>query len=236
MSLTKVREQLIKETRKKVKESTAQDTLIVQAISHYEDLTKVSNILTKDLREWYSYYNPEFSKMTQDHLEFVKGILEKKDKKPKDSMGADLKKEDLEPIIGLAQKFDELSNFKVSQEKYLESVMKKNCPNITAIVGHIMGAQLIKQAGSLRKLIMMPSSTIQLLGAETALFRHIRTGAKCPKYGLLHNHPLVIKAKDDAGKVARIIASKLSIAARVDYGRGKFIGDNLMKEIEAKIK
>ena len=86
--------------------------------------------------------------------------------------------------------------------------------------------------GSLKRLIMLPSSTVQLLGAEEALFRHIKTGARCPKYGVLHDHPLVSRSKKkESGKVARVLASKISIAARVDYAKGKFIGDKLMKEI-----
>jgi nucleolar protein 56 len=237
-SFDKLRDSLIKDTKKRIKESITDDILIIQAVTHIDDLTKVTNILAKDLREWYCYYNPEFSKSIEDHQEFVKLILNKKDKKIKDSMGADLSKEDLKPIIDLVKKIDELFDFKAQQEKYLESIMERFCPNITAVATPMIGAKLIKHAGSLRRLITMPSSTVQLLGAETALFRHIRNKmSKCPKYGVLHNHPLVMSVRsDEAGKAARMLAAKISIASRVDYGKGKFVGDKLLKEVEGKFK
>ena len=227
----------LKETKKKIRESVTQDLLIIQAINHIFDLNKVINILVKDLREWYSYHNPEFSRATQDHQTFVEAILSKKDKNPKDGLGADFSKEDLKPVADLSEEIHKLYKLKEKQEVYIESMMEKVCPNITAIAGSLIGAKLIQHAGSLRKLVMMPASTVQLLGAEEALFRHIKTGARCPKYGVLHDHPLVSKAKrNKAGKVARVLASKISIASRVDYGKGKFIGDKLMKEIKKKFE
>lgn len=236
-NFTKLRELNLKETKNKLKESVTDDILIIQTINHVEDLNKVINILAKDLREWYSYYNPEFSKEIQDHQSFVKAILDKKDKKSKESVGADLSKDNLKPLVELSGQIIELFKLKEKQEEYLEVMMKKVCPNINAITGSLIGAKLIQHAGSLRNLILMPSSTVQLLGAEEALFRHIKTGAKCPKYGVLHSHPLISKVKkNEVGKAARILASKISIASRVDYAKGKFIGDKLMKEIEGKFR
>ena len=116
MDIKKLRELNIKETKKKIKDSVKQDTLIIQTINHIQDLTKVINILAKDLREWYSYYNSEFSKNCPDHETFVNEILENKDKKPKDSMGADLNKEDLTPIRELTKHIIELYKFKTKQE------------------------------------------------------------------------------------------------------------------------
>ncbi len=236
-NFTKLRELNLKETKNKLKESVTDDILIIQTINHVEDLNKVINILAKDLREWYSYYNPEFSKEIQDHQSFVKAILDKKDKKSKESVGADLSKDNLKPLVELSGQIIELFKLKEKQEEYLEVMMKKVCPNINAITGSLIGAKLIQHAGSLRNLILLPSSTVQLLGAEEALFRHIKTGAKCPKYGVLHSHPLISKVKkNEVGKAARILASKISIASRVDYAKGKFIGDKLMKEIEGKFR
>ena len=232
-----LRESNLKETKKKIKESVTDDLLIVQTINHIEDLTKVLNILAKDLREWYGYYNPEFSREIENHEEFVSLILDKKDKKIKNGMGGDLKKEDLKPILELCNQINDMYKFKQKQEKYLEDLMTNVCPNITAITGSIIGAQLIQHAGSLKSLILMPSSTVQLLGAEEALFRHIKTGARCPRHGLIINHPLISKASQkDHGKIARALASKILLAAKVDYFKGKFIGDKLLKDIEDKFK
>jgi len=237
MDFKKLREKNIKETKKKIKESVSDDLLIIQAVNHIIDLTKVINILAKDLREWYSYYNPEFSKDVLEHSEFVRDILDGKDKKIKEGMGAEFSKDDLKPILELCKEIDLLFKLKEKQEKYISSMMEKVCPNMNAIAGSLIGAQLLQHAGSLKNLMLMPSSTVQLLGAEEALFRHIKTGAKCPKYGVLHNHSLINKVgKKDAGKAARMLASKISIAVKVDYGKGKFIGDKLMKEIEKRFR
>jgi nucleolar protein 56 len=237
-NLEKIRQYLIKETKKKVKDSVTDDILIIQVITHIDDLIKVANVMSKDLREWYGYYNPEFSREIKEHEEFVKLILEKKDKKTKESMGADLSKDELEPIMELAKKINETYKFKKKQEDYLEQIMKKSCPNISTVAGFLIGAKLIKIAGSLRRLAIMPSSTVQLLGAEEALFRHIKNkNSRCPKYGILHSHNLVMKAKkDEQGKAARILAGKISIAAKVDYMKGKFVGDKLLKEVEGKLR
>ena len=236
-NLNKLRDLNIKETRRKIKESVKEDILIIQAITHINDLNKAINILVKDLREWYSYYNPEFSHKTFDHKEFVESIIDKKDSKTKDSMGGNLSENNLKPIYELDKHIIELYKLKEKQEKYIESMMKELCPNITAISGSIIGAKLILHAGSLKRLAILPSSTVQLLGAEEALFRHLKTHARCPKYGVIHAHPLIARVKrEDVGKAARALASKISIAAKVDYNKGKFIGDQLMKGIEAKFK
>ncbi|HII72111.1 TPA: C/D box methylation guide ribonucleoprotein complex aNOP56 subunit, partial [Candidatus Woesearchaeota archaeon] len=87
------------------------------------------------------------------------------------------------------------------------------------------------------KMALMPASTIQLLGAEKALFRHMTTGAKPPKFGVIINHPLVTKAKKpDKGKVARTMADKISLAAKIDFFKGEFKGDDLRKELEERFK
>ena len=117
--------------------------------------------------------------------------------------------------------------------------MKKHCPNMLEVAGVLISAKLLEHAGSLRRLMMMPASTIQILGAEKALFRHLKTGkkAKPPKYGILSQHPLIGKVKkEEYGKVARTLADKISIAVKVDYFKGKFIGDKLKEELEKKFQ
>ena len=107
-------------------------------------------------------------------------------------------------------------------------------PNFHYIAGPLIGAKLLEHAGSVKKLVEMPSSTIQLLGAEKALFRHITKGTKSPKHGLIINHPIVQKAKDK-GKASRLLADKLSIAIRIDYFKGEFKADKLLEEIKKKL-
>jgi nucleolar protein 56 len=152
-------------------------------------------------------------------------------------MGFHLEKKDLEPILSLASIISDLSREAELLEDYLEKTMRAYCPNLTTLAGSLIGAKLLSEAGSLKRLAMMRSSTIQLLGAEKALFRHIRTGAKPPKYGYLLQHQLVQKAKrQDRGKAARALADKIFIAVRMDYFKGEFLGDKLLKELELKFK
>jgi nucleolar protein 56 len=85
---------------------------------------------------------------------------------------------------------------------------------------------------------MFPASTIQLLGAEKALFRHLKNKKyQSPKFGVLHDHPLVLKAKrNERGRIARILADKICIAAKVDYFKGKYVGDKLLADLERRLK
>lgn len=225
----------LEETKKKIKENVSSDNFILQTVNNIDEISKICNILVKRLREWYELYNPEFSRKFTDHEKFVELIVSGKDKKQKTSMGADLKKEDLEPILKIAKELQELYSFREKQKEYLKKVMEKNNPNITAVAGYLIGAKLIALAGDLRRLVMFPASTVQLLGAEKALFRHMKTGARAPKHGIIHEHPIVAKAKDK-GKAARAVADKISLASKLDYFKGEFIGDKLRKELEDRFK
>ena len=237
MDFSKYHKDQLEETKQKIKESVDFNDFIVQSINNIDEINRIINTLAKRLREWYELYNPEFSKSTFNHDTFVSAIVHAKDKKTKDSMGSDLSKTDLKPIQDLAKEIDVLFDLKEEQENYLEDLMQKNCPNIAAVAGALLGARLIAIAGDLRRLILFPSSTVQLLGAEKALFRHMKTGARPPKYGVIHNHPLVEKMpREKKGKAARVLANKILLAAKIDYFKGEFIGDKLKKEAEEKLK
>lgn len=232
----------LKVTKQKVKAAVNDDILIIQAIRNIDDINKTCNLLSKRLREWYELYLPEYSVMTEDHEKFVIDILEndktallKKIKiKSSESMGADLDDYDVKAFMSLAQKIRTLHMYKIELEKYIDVKMEKTMPNIKALAGSLIGAKLLAYAGDLYRLMLMPASTIQLLGAEKALFRHIKTGARCPKYGAIINHQLVAKATNK-GRAARKLADKISIASRVDYYKGEFIGDKLMKQLEKQL-
>ena len=115
--------------------------------------------------------------------------------------------------------------------------MEKNCPNIAEVATPLLGAELIAEAGSLRRLSRVPGSTVQIFGAEKALFRHMKTGAKMPKHGIIIHHPLLAQSPYKLhGKVARALADKISIASKVDYFKGEFVGDKLKKAIISKFK
>jgi len=227
----------------KIKNSVKQDTLVIQAISNIDELDRVANTLVKRLREWYELYLPEFSKKLRDNEKFVELILKNKKSEllkeinisSRKSMGADLNETDIKPIIELAKTITSLYTLRESQSQYLELIIKKTYPNMYAITGSQIGAKLISLARSFEKLAKFPASTIQLLGAEEALFRHLKTGAKSPKYGILHEHPLVTNAQaSERGKVARALGDKISIAVKIDFFKGKFIGEKLRRDLEKK--
>jgi len=116
--------------------------------------------------------------------------------------------------------------------------MEELAPNIRAVAGALLGARMIAIAGGLQNLAMRPASTIQVLGAEKALFRSLKTGARPPKHGLIFQHTLLHDAKRwQRGKIARVIAGKLAIAARADvFGEGHFIGDDLKADINKRVE
>lgn len=229
-------------TRSQIRESITKDLLIIQASGSIDELGKSINLNVKRVREWYSYALPEVEDKIDDHEAFAELIVRKSRKELvrefsiKNSMGYELDEKDNEAIINLAKAVLSLAKEKKGKEKYLESIMKENCPNITEVAGFLIGAKLISLAGSLRNLILMPSSTIQLLGAEKALFRHmLNKNSRPPKHGIIHEHPLLQKAKkSDRGRVARALADKILLAAKVDFFKGEFLGDRLKKELEEK--
>lgn len=231
----KLREESINQAKKDVKQSFSRDLLIVQAVNSIEELNTVSNMLVNRLREWYGFYNPEFVKNTHSNEEFVAGVASAK--RQKDSMGADFEKKDLNILFDLAKQIDSLHNLKEELAKYLETAMKEVCPNLNAVAGSFIGAKLLAFAGSLKNLSGMTSSTVQLLGAEKALFRHLHGQGKSPKHGVLVNHELVMSAGfREKGKVARALADKIAIASKVDYFKGEFVGDKLRADLKKRFK
>jgi nucleolar protein 56 len=152
-------------------------------------------------------------------------------------MGAPLGKFDSAIIQKLASEISDLYKLREQIEDYLETAMDEVAPNLKALVGAKLAARLMSLAGGLKELAMMPASTIQVLGAEKALFRHLRTGAKPPKHGVIFQYPAINRSPWwQRGKIARALAGKLAIAARVDYFSGEYIGEELKKELEQRIK
>jgi nucleolar protein 56 len=151
-------------------------------------------------------------------------------------MGAELAEEDIDQIRAMCKNTLSLYNMRQKLETYLDSVMEEVAPNIRVLAGSLLGARLIALAGGLNNLAKMPASTIQLLGAEKALFRSLKTGARPPKHGIIFQHALIHEAKRwQRGKMARALAGKLAIAARTDAFSGKYAGDKLQTDLEKRI-
>ncbi len=227
-----IRKKYLLKTREKLSTNDIRGDLILQTFKSLKELEKSINELCTKLREWYGHYNPELEHETKNNEEFVKKVLEKP--KRKNSIGyKDFKEKDAQQIVIFAEQIQKLAKYKTDLEKYLGSLLEEICPNTKILAGNTIACLMLEQAGNLKNLMEMPSSTIQLLGAEKALFRHMKGEGKSPKFGFLYGHELVKKSKNK-GKTAKLIADKISIALKVDYFKGKFIGDKLRNEIEKK--
>jgi nucleolar protein 56 len=234
-------------TKIKIKKAVGRDKLVINAANAIEEIDKTTNILVERLREWYGLHFPEMDRAIASHEKFAKlvskfGSREKiedevVEKIREGSMGADFLEVDIEIIRKLADQILQLFDLREKISKYLEKTLKEIAPNFSELAGPLLAAKLIAKAGGLEKLAKMPSSTIQILGAEKALFRFLHGKGKAPRHGLIFSHPLIQNAKDEQrGKIARVLASKLSIAAKLDFYSKKYIGDKLKKELLEKIK
>ena len=216
MDFQERRAKLIAESKIKIKESVADDNLISQAINSISEIDRAANILSKRLREWYSLYNPELNHYISDNDVFVKEVLADPVKEDL-SMGADLQDSDKKQILDLASKINSLFEEKENLIDYINKKMEVFCPRLLEMAGPLIGAKLLAHKGHLKDLAFMPASTIQLLGAEKALFRHLRSkNSSSPKYGYILQHQEVSKAKNK-GKAARQFANRISLAVKQDY-------------------
>ncbi|ADV65170.1 rRNA biogenesis protein Nop56/Nop58 [Desulfurococcus mucosus] len=257
----KLHEIMLEYTRRKLRrEAQKRDLLAVQAIRAIDDIDKTINLYVARLREWYSIHFPELDELVKEHPEYAKLVYELGDRSnytvenlvklgygrekaekladaARSSIGADLSDFDMNYIKVLAGIILDLYRLRDTLDEYIDAVMKEVAPNIAALVGPKLGARLLSLAGGLEKLAKLPASTIQVLGAEKALFRALRTGGKPPKHGVIFQHPHIHKSpRWQRGKIARALAAKLSIAAKVDYFSGRLVGDKLVKEFEERVE
>lgn len=215
------------------------DTMIVQAIALLDDLDKELNTYAMRVKEWYGWHFPELAKILNDNMAYARVILkmglrtnseetDMSDILPEEiegavkaaanrSMGTDISNEDLENIQSLAEQVVGFAEYRQQLASYLTARMTAIAPNLTALVGELVGARLIAHAGSLMNLSKSPASTIQILGAEKALFRALKTKHDTPKYGLIYHASLIGQATGkNKGKMARVLAAKAAIGLRVD--------------------
>ncbi|MCJ1312377.1 Nucleolar protein 58 [Agyrium rufum] len=215
------------------------DTMIVQAIALLDDLDKELNMYAMRVKEWYGWHFPEMGKIVNDNLAYAKVVMsmglrtsaakcDLSDILPEEieaavkaaaeiSMGTEITGEDLENIQALAEQVVSFTEYRKQLSEYLSNRMSAIAPNLTTLVGDLVGARLIAHAGSLMNLAKSPASTIQILGAEKALFRALKTKHDTPKYGLIYHASLIGQATGkNKGKIARVLAAKAAIGIRVD--------------------
>ncbi|KAM9189028.1 nucleolar protein 58 [Mergus octosetaceus] len=215
------------------------DTMIVQAISLLDDLDKELNNYIMRCREWYGWHFPELGKIITDNLTYCKCVRKVGDRRnfassdvsdilPEEieedvkaaaeiSMGTEVSEEDINNIIHLCDQVIEISEYRTQLYDYLKNRMMAIAPNLTVMVGELVGARLIAHAGSLLNLAKHPASTVQILGAEKALFRALKTKRDTPKFGLIYHASLVGQTTaKNKGKISRMLAAKTALTIRYD--------------------
>ncbi len=226
--------------------NTNKDRIGMRVVGMMDELDKDINILSEHMREWYGLYFPEANGLLKDNEKFAEFVatktsrdsFERNGKKLDiESAGMDFDAGDLENARDAASVLLSMFKERKNLEIYLGGLGKQIIPNTSVIAGPTLAFKLIAQAGGLDKIAKLPSSTIQLLGAEKALFRFLKKKGKAPKHGIIFYHPAVISAPIPLrGKIARIVASKITLAARVDLYSGRDMSVQMKGELDGLIE
>lgn len=242
------------------------DNHIIQAIATLDHLDKAINTFSMRVREWYSWHFPELIRIVSENHAYARLALFIGDKKrlsdddlhdlaaqvnddagvaqsiidaAKVSMGQDISEHDMENVTTFASKVVKLADYRKTLHSYLVTKMGIVAPNLATLIGEIVGARLISHAGSLTNLSKYPASTVQILGAEKALFRALKTKGNTPKYGLIYHSSFIGRAgQKNKGRISRFLANKCSIASRIDNfseAPTTRFGDALKKQVEERL-
>eukprot|EP00413_Alexandrium_margalefii_P019790 CAMPEP_0204533064 /NCGR_PEP_ID=MMETSP0661-20131031/12071_1 /ASSEMBLY_ACC=CAM_ASM_000606 /TAXON_ID=109239 /ORGANISM="Alexandrium margalefi, Strain AMGDE01CS-322" /LENGTH=517 /DNA_ID=CAMNT_0051539363 /DNA_START=99 /DNA_END=1652 /DNA_ORIENTATION=- len=242
-----------------------QDKPIINCIALLDNLDKNINTFAMRVREWYAWHFPELTKIVTDNIAYAKvarvvrvrseykpdskdnlveacGAEEVADdisKAMKMSMGQDIVEMDMRNIDHFASEVIKLANMRKSLHEYLKAKMDLVAPNLCALIGEIIGARLISHAGSLTNLAKYPASTVQILGAEKALFRALKTKGNTPKYGLIFHSTFIGRAQQkNKGRISRYLANKCSLASRIDNFSDEastVFGEKLRDQVEERL-
>ncbi|WP_458454040.1 NOP5/NOP56 family protein [Methanobrevibacter sp.] len=229
------------------KESASEDKHLIQAVNSIDEIDEAISKLIERIREWYALYFPEMD-VIKNNETYIRLISENKSKddiikaKPEAfpdniiDLDDDINPIDLEIMNNYAKSIYELQQSRKNIEEYIDKKMESIAPNLRLLVGSTLGAKLISHAGGIKRLSMYPSSTVQIMGAEKALFRHLKSGDRPPKYGLIYQHPQVRGSKWwNRGKIARMLAGKISLAVRRDVFTKTF-DENVFEEFKHQVE
>jgi nucleolar protein 56 len=255
-------------SRSKVKFSVQkQDNHIIQAIATLDQIDKDLNTFCMRLRENYGWHFPELAKIVSSNEQYAKVVLKIGDKSrltdddvheiaavvdddeavaqaiikaARTSMGRDLSAADMEIVMAFAKRTSSLATYRKTLSNYMGDKMNTVAPNLAALIGDTVGARLISKAGSLTNLSKYPASTVQILGAEKALFRALKTKGNTPKYGLIYHSSFIGRTgQKSKGRISRFLANKCSIASRIDNfsdtPTSKF-GEALKRQVDERIE
>uniref|UniRef100_A0A667WHJ4 Nucleolar protein 56 n=1 Tax=Myripristis murdjan TaxID=586833 RepID=A0A667WHJ4_9TELE len=241
------------------------DNMIIQSIALLDQLDKDINTFSMRVREWYGYHFPELIKIVPDNsmycrlaqlignrkelseesLESLEEVVMDSAKAQaileasRSSMGMDISPIDLINIERFSNRVVSLASYRLELQEYLRSKMNQVAPNLAALIGEVVGARLISHAGSLTNLAKYPASTVQILGAEKALFRALKTRGNTPKYGLIFHSTFIGRAAaKNKGRISRYLANKCTIASRIDCFSEvptSVFGDKLRDQVEERL-
>jgi nucleolar protein 56 len=254
-----MREKMIKKAKEGITSAYSnEETALIQAINAYLETNKSYNLAFERLSEWYGIYFPEIKVASPKALadlaivlngreeiskERISEIIEDSQKaesiynKAMATIGREMNANEREALIGFAKMSNSLYETLIALESYIKLTSTAIMPNTTHLTDEKIAAELLSKAGSLERLATMPASTIQLLGAEKALFKHIKFGSKPPKYGVLFKLPEISNGpRDRRGRIARVYATKISIGLKADYFTKNFIADKLKEDLEKAVK
>jgi nucleolar protein 58 len=228
--------------------------MVIQAVGLLDELDKEINTYAMRVKEWYGWHFPELQALLGDNAQYSKLVLkcgmrpnfaktdlsdvlddETTEAAVKEaaeiSMGTEIADLDIINIQALAEQVLSMTEYRAQLFEYLKNRMNAIAPNLTILVGELVGARLISHAGSLMNLAKQPASTVQILGAEKALFRALKTKHDTPKYGLIYHASLIGQAAPKhKGKISRVLAAKASLAIRVDA-----LSDETTEEVDTTI-
>ncbi len=254
-----LREKAIAKAKSEIKEAySSEEFALIQSINAYIETSKSYNLAYERLSEWYGIYYPEIKisnpqtfiglamlmaenqNPTKEQLISVLNDEKKAESilsKLNSAMGRKLDGEERSALSGFAEMAYRMQSAMEVVESYITAASKRVLPNTSYLTDEKIAAELLSKAGSMERLATMPASTIQLLGAEKALFKHIKYGSKPPKYGILFKLPVINAAKKSVkGKMARMYAAKLSIALKADYYTKNFIAKELKESLDKSIE
>ncbi len=238
-----IREKALEKTRESMSEAVDRDRFMIKAVRLLDSLDRNSDPELERFRDLYSLHFPELVDEIGDDRELLevlsrgveRGEMESFEELASDSTGTELAGEDRQMLERTVEMLQERYDYRDGIEGYIESTAKDMMPNLSILLEPMLAAKLVALAGSLEELAKSPASTIQMLGAEKALFRYMRGEGTPPKHGIIFQHRFVHSLPEDKrGKMARFLANKAAIAARLDFYGEKEKGEKLHGEIEEK--
>lgn len=243
MNKEDIRKKALDRTKEDLKQSADRDQYLVKAAKFLDQLNEDIKPDMERLRDWYSLHFPELEEELGDDEELIeilqRGVhrdeLEPFQEMAENSTGSPMTEKDQEMLEKTVDLLSDKYKLREELEEYICETAKEEMPNLSKLLGPLLATKLVGIQGSLESLAKQPASTIQMLGAEKALFRYLHGEGTPPKHGVLFEHNFVNSLPEDTrGKMARFMANKAAMAARLDNYGDKDKGKELREEAQQK--